>query len=112
MINSLWLPPKNMINLYRLLVWFLLSNLAFRETYNDIETWGTNKRLETKVIGKNRWLIVILCFAESFVSIKFLKDAGNLVENFVTPIYIWLPWLAVAIVSLVFYLYLRFKPTS
>jgi len=108
MINSLWIPPKNNINLYRLLVWFLLSNLAFRETYNDIETWGTLKRLETCVTGKARWLILFFCFGECFVSIKFLKDAGNLIDNFVTPIYIWVPWLAVGVTSILFYLYLRF----
>jgi phosphatidylserine synthase 2 len=41
LINSLWIPPKNLLNIYRLSVWFLLSNLAFKEIYTDIKTWGT-----------------------------------------------------------------------
>jgi len=44
LINGLWIPPKNAINLYRLMVWFLLAALTFGEGYNDIETWGTPDR--------------------------------------------------------------------
>ena len=51
MINSLWVPPKCSFNLFRLMVWFLLANLAFRELYMDVETWGTKKRNEYKVSG-------------------------------------------------------------
>ena len=29
-------PPQNYLNLYRLLVWFLLANLAFKKGYTDI----------------------------------------------------------------------------
>ena len=108
-INALWIPPKNMINLYRLLVWFLLANLAFRELYNDIDTWGTVERMKNPVSGKSRWITFFICFSESFISIKFIKDCGNLVENFVTPVYIWLSWLLVLVFCIFFYIYLRLK---
>ena len=48
-------------------------------------------------------------FTETFIVIKFLKDAGNIIEDFTTPVYIWLPWLIVISSIIIFYLYLRFK---
>ena len=45
LINNLWIPPKNHFNKLRLLIWFALANLAFKETYRDITTWGTNNRI-------------------------------------------------------------------
>lgn len=51
MINSLWIPPKNPLNVYRLIIWLILSTLAFRELYNDIETWGTVERIKHPVSG-------------------------------------------------------------
>jgi hypothetical protein len=37
MINSLWIPPKCIFNIIRLLVWFLLANFGFREIYEEIK---------------------------------------------------------------------------
>ena len=109
LINGLWIPPKTNFNLYRLLVWFTLTNLTLRELYNDIETWGTYTRIENPISGKCRWLTFFVMFTETFIVIKFLKDAGNIIEDFTTPVYIWLPWLIVISSIIILYLYLRFK---
>lgn len=107
LINSLWIPPINSFNVFRLIVWLLTSNMAFRELYIDIETWGTVERIKNPVSGKARWIVVFMCICESFVSIKFLKDAGNWNENFVTPAYIYIPWITFILVFALFYIYLR-----
>ena len=38
-----------------------------------------------------------------------MKDAGNMSDDFSTPIYIWMPWLIVVVTCISFYLYLRLK---
>jgi phosphatidylserine synthase 2 len=45
-------------------------------------------------------------FIETFISVKFLKDAGN-IQYVETPIYIWLPWVITMIGSTVWWLHLR-----
>lgn len=82
--------------------------MAFRELYTDIDTWGTMERVYHPVSGKARWITLFVCIAEVFVSLKFMKDAGNWNENFVTPVYIWLPWVLCIVLSLIYYVYLRF----
>jgi phosphatidylserine synthase 2 len=108
MINSLWIPPKIPLNILRLIFWFLLANLSVRELYNDIETWGKMTRVKNPISGKCRWLAFFTLFTEIFISIKFLKDEGNMMEN-PTPIFIWLPWLSVTLFIIIYYFYLRFK---
>lgn len=34
MMNSLWLLPKCWMTVLRLIIWFLLGSLGWRETYN------------------------------------------------------------------------------
>lgn len=109
MINSLWIPPKNMINIYRLVVWFLLSNLAFKEIYVDIKTWGTEERIHHPISGKCRWITFFICFTETFISIKFMNDAGNMLDE-PTPLFVSIPWIIVIVSSALYYLYLRLKP--
>ena len=109
LINALWIPPKANLNIYRLLVSLTLGFLTGRELYDDIETWGTYTRIESPIGGKCRWLMIFMMFTETFIIIKFLKDAGNIIEDFTTPVYIWLPWLIVISSIIIFYLYLRFK---
>lgn len=109
LINSLWIPPQNSFNVFRLFIWFSLSNLAFRELYNDIDTWGTWERVKNPVSGKARWVILFVCWAEVFVSLKFIEDAGNWNKDFSTPIYIWLPWTIFIVSSTLYYIYLRFN---
>ena len=67
------------------------------------------ERVKNPISGKCRWLTFFVMFCETFCCFKFSKDAGNIVEDFVTPVYIWGSWLAVAIIMISFYLYLRLK---
>lgn len=108
LINSLWIPPVNSFNVFRLLIWFSSSNMSFRELYCDIETWGTYERINNPVSGKARWITLFLLIAEVYVSIKFIDDAGNWNKDFVTPTYIWLIWTIVFAGMAIFYIYLRF----
>lgn len=54
MISALWIPPVNIMNVFRLLLWFLLAAISFGELYDDIETWGTEKRRENPIPAENR----------------------------------------------------------
>ena len=107
MINSLWVPPKCIFNIIRLLVWFLLANLAFREIHEDI-----NQKEKNQVGGKLRWIAFFVCFTEVLVSLKFIKDAGNIIEGFETPIYVWGSWLSVTVILLTYYFKLRFSESG
>lgn len=98
-----------MLNIYRLTVWFLLSNLAFKETYVDIDTWGTKTRVDNPISGKCRWITFFICFTEAFISLKYIGDAGNIMDN-PTPLYISIPWITIIAGSICYYLYLRLKP--
>jgi phosphatidylserine synthase 2 len=138
LINNLWIPPQNNLNLYRLLVWFLLGSLAFRECYTDIITWGKPERKENPITGKMRylkkttlmnkflktfllsnlrhkysticrWLCCGITFIEFLVSWKFRNGAGNMVMDAEWPIYITVPWITTIILFASTYIYLRFK---
>jgi phosphatidylserine synthase 2 len=54
MINGLWIPPVNWINIYRLLVWFLLAAITFAEMWDDIKTWGKETRKKLKITSEFR----------------------------------------------------------
>lgn len=36
LMNQLWIPPKNWIVIYRLIVWFFMGNLGFREYWDHL----------------------------------------------------------------------------
>jgi phosphatidylserine synthase 2 len=55
LINGLWIPPKNYLNIFRLLIWFLLASVTFGELYDDIETWGSPKRKEQPISAEFRY---------------------------------------------------------
>ena len=38
LINAMWIPPKNPLNLFRIVVWQILGNYVFSEIYNDVNT--------------------------------------------------------------------------
>ena len=78
MINSLWIPPFNMLMTYRLMVWFLLGNIVFREGWQDIKTWNTVERKHNPVEARYRWLAFGVITMETAISFKFVKDAGHL----------------------------------
>ncbi len=53
-----------------------------------------------------RYLCVWTIFIETFVSIKFLENSGN-IQNVDTPWYILYPWVLLIVGSFSYYIYLR-----
>eukprot|EP01017_Pseudomicrothorax_dubius_P012883 TRINITY_DN1548_c0_g1_i6.p1 TRINITY_DN1548_c0_g1~~TRINITY_DN1548_c0_g1_i6.p1 ORF type:complete len:376 (-),score=88.40 TRINITY_DN1548_c0_g1_i6:90-1217(-) len=108
LINSLWIPPKNYFNIYRLVVWFILANLAFVEGYHDLDTYGTPANKE--ISSEYRWLTSAILALEVFISWKFRHDTGNLTEV-PWPSYVTIPWAIVVGLLFLRWAYLRvFKP--
>ena len=48
-MNALWINPKNSLNKIRLLVWFGMAMLGFREAWDDVKTWNTPLRANVPV---------------------------------------------------------------
>jgi len=107
-MNSLWIPPKNLINIYRLTVWFTLGAMSIGELHDDVETWGTEKRRQTPISNEYRWIVCGVMALETVISWKFRHGTGNLLDN-PTPLYISLPWIISSAILVFYYLYLRFK---
>ena len=75
LINSLWIPPINNLNLFRLAVWFVLANLTFREAYTDVITWGTELRKKHPISGKMRYLInKLILFLIIYIDFNFFLN--------------------------------------
>lgn len=102
-MNQLWIPPVNWMVIYRLLIWFFMSNLAFRELWNSL--------LGRKDSGQARFLVVWTCTTETFISIKFMKNAGN-IQYVDTPFYILIPWVSFVSFVGIYYFYLRLCKSS
>ncbi|CAD8049084.1 unnamed protein product [Paramecium sonneborni] len=98
LMNQLWVPPKCWMVVYRLLIWFMLGHSAFRELHNSITDSQQSYQL--------RYLTYFTIVIETLISIKFLPDCGNL-QNENTPIYIWLPWFIVALLSFLWWIKLQ-----
>jgi hypothetical protein len=106
-INGLWIRPRHYFNIYRLVVWFLLANLAFVEGWEDLKSWGKSEREGKHISAEYRWLTSAVLAVEVLISYKYRHDTGNLVEE-PWPWYIALPWIIVFIAITVHYLRLRF----
>jgi len=110
--NNLLIPPYHPFPVIRLLIWFGLGSIGFREAYEDARTWNTPARRYTPVEGRYRWLVVACLTSEVLLCWKYRMDTGHI--NFEaaanTPIYIWLPWVGTLGLAVVYWLYLRFKP--
>lgn len=108
--NNLLIPPYHPFPVIRLLVWFGLGSIGFREAYEDARTWNTPARRYTPVEGRYRWLVVSCLASEVLLCWKYRMDTGHINFEAETPIYIWLPWTAVLSLSMAYWMYLRFKP--
>jgi len=108
LINVLWIPPKNYLNVYRLSIVYLGGILAYTEAYRDIETWGTVERATNPISAEFRWLAFAGVIVEILLCWKFRADAGNMLDN-PTPLYISIPWTIVITTCFITYIYLRFK---
>ena len=113
LMNSLFIPPVNIIAWYRISMWALLSYLPYREIYIDVSTWGTPDRKANRVEGKYRWMAYAMTYIELLVGAKFWRGSGIMNEDAIlkTPIYIWFPWLSISLALVVWFFVLRFKKT-
>lgn len=109
LINMFLIPPKHFFPIARLLLWFGLGRIAFREGWQDISTWNTYERKENVVEGRYRWLCVGTLTTEAILCYKYRKGTGNIMYG-PTPLYISLPWAIYLGFTIFFWLYLRFKP--
>ena len=70
------------------------------------ETWMTVKG-DTEQTGWARYLVMWTLAIETYISIKFLKDAGN-IQYVETPGYILYPWVGTILFCLFYWIYLRY----
>jgi len=108
--NNLLIPPLHPFPVLRLLLWFALGSIGFREGYEDSRTWNTPERKFVSVEGRYRWLTVAILTTESILCYKYKKGTGHINMDAETPFYIWFPWTASFLAMILFWVYLRFKP--
>ena len=109
LLNCFLIPPKHFFPIGRLLLWFGLGTIGFKEGYADVITWNTYERKEHPVEGRYRWLSVGILICETVCSYKYREGTGNLLDN-PTPLYISIPWSIFFAWMALTWLYLRFKP--
>jgi len=105
--NSVWIPPNHWTNVIRLVIWFTVGALGFRETYDDMRTWGTKLRAEKQIFAQHRWLAWMMLCCEMLLSLKFREKAGNNLQSTLST-WIIIPWVVVVVSCFSYYTYLRF----
>lgn len=105
--NSLWIPPNHWLNLIRLAVWFTIGVLGFRETFDDMRSWGDQIRKEKQVLAQHRWAAWMCLFCEAAITYKFREKAGNNLDASISN-FVLIPWSIIVVVCLLYYIYLRF----
>lgn len=103
------IPPVHPYTVARLLLWFAIGSLGFREGYEDARTWNTPERKYNAVEGRYRWLATGILMTEGIVCYKYRKGTGHINHDAETPFYIWGPWFLFYGGMAVFWVYLRFK---
>jgi phosphatidylserine synthase 2 len=83
----LWIPPRNPLNTYRLILWFFVGMPAIREYYQFVSD------PECKRLGANTWIAAGIIALEVLLCIKF--STGEFHQPF--PNHIWVPWLVFGI---------------
>lgn len=110
MNNNLLIPPLHLFPVLRLLMWFGIGAVGFREAYEDFRTWGTDERKVSKVEGRYRWLATAILSTEAILCWKYRENTGHIHLDAVTPFYIWFPWLSFHVWMFGQWIYLRFRP--
>ena len=108
--NNLLIPPYHPFPVIRLLIWFGLGSIGFREAFEDARTWNTPARRYTPVEGRYRWLACAVLTTEVLLCWKYRMDTGHINFDAETPFYIWGPWTITIGAAIIYWLYLRFKP--
>jgi len=109
LINQFLIPPKHFFPVARLLLWFGLGRIAFKEGHRDMVTWNTYYRKDHPVEGRYRWLSIGTLITEAILCYKYREGTGHL-EDGPTPLWVSIPWTIYALFTAGFWLYLRFKP--
>lgn len=108
-INNFIIPPVHPFTVGRLLLWFALGSLGFREGYEDLTTWNTIERKYKPVPGRYRWLSIGILCTEMICNWKYKENTGHLILDAPTPFLAWFPWFLFYGGMFVFWIYLRFK---
>lgn len=110
--NNLLIPPVHPFPVIRLLIWFGLGSIGYREAFEDARTWNTHERKYNPVAGRYRWLVTAVLTSEVILCWKYRMGTGHIDMDAAanTPIYIWLPWTACIVLGIAYWVYLRFKP--
>jgi len=106
MINALWIPPLSIPNVTRMYIWFLLGNVAFKEGYIFLEDRENPEKRHIKHDPANRWVVFGIVILEIAISLKFERDAGNLLDN-PMPIVVKTLWGLTFAFIVFYYSYLR-----
>jgi len=85
----LWMPPRNPLNTYRLVLWWLLGMMAVREFYEYI----TNRAV--KRLGHDAWLGGMILTIEVLIWVKFGREANEFKEPF--PFWVIAMWATVIV---------------
>jgi phosphatidylserine synthase 2 len=89
----LWIPPRNPLNVYRLIIWWLIALPTIRE-YNSY----LQDRKPIKKVGAFCWLSLAICIVELLICIKF----GHGLYPNPMPSWIFKFWVTFGIVLLLF----------
>lgn len=105
-INALWIPPLSIPTLSRIFVWFLLSNLVFKEGYNLLESRDDPDRRKMKFDPSFRWVTFGIIAMEIAISVKFSENTGNLTNETMSPV-VFYGWLIAFALIGYYYIHLR-----
>ncbi|PKA49263.1 phosphatidylserine synthase 2 [Apostasia shenzhenica] len=91
----LWIPPRNPVVIYRLILWWFIANPTIREYNNYLQD-----RKPVKKVGAFCWLSLAICILELLICIKFCHGL------FHEPMPHWLVifWISVGSALLIFLL--------
>jgi len=106
--NQLHMPNKHYVPVFRLFFWFLFGNVAYREGWEDVSTWNTEKRKDNPVEGRYRFMVVMIFMLEITLIYKYRQGSPFVFWDAETPLFISIPWIVFYGGLFVYWCYLRF----
>ncbi|XP_020600359.1 CDP-diacylglycerol--serine O-phosphatidyltransferase 1 isoform X2 [Phalaenopsis equestris] len=92
----LWIPPRNPLVIYRLILWWLIAIPTIREYNNYLQD-----RKPVKKVGVFCWLSLAICILELLICIKF----GHGLFPQSMPLWLIISWSSVGSALLIFLLF-------
>jgi len=96
----LWIPPRNLLNTYRLTIWFLTSIPSIREWYQYCFA------KDFKPLGTQCWIVIAMIITESLLTFKFSE--GLFYKPF--PYEVSMGWTIAIIILIAWAIYLTLFP--